>query len=120
MLTDGVAIPDLEGEVGDELMFAIDVPTGASSLTVRSYNGTGDADLHLRFESQPTLEIFDCRPYKYGNEERCITRPVTPGRHYVMLHGYSAFSGVSLIADYQLEDPQPGTGQIFENQQASL
>ncbi|MES9862578.1 MAG: S8 family serine peptidase [Candidatus Thiodiazotropha sp. LLP2] len=116
MLTDGVAIPDLEGEVGDELMFVIDLPTGASSLTVRSYNGTGDADLHLRFESQPTLEIFDCRPYKYGNEERCITRPVTPGRHYIMLHGYSAFSGVSLIADYQLEDPQPGTGQIFENQ----
>lgn len=115
LLSDGVAISDLEGAVGDELMFAIDVPVGASSLTVRIYDGSGDADLYLQYDNQPTLDIFDCRPYRYGNEERCITRPVAPGRHYIMLHAYSAFSGASLIADYQLEDPEPGTGQIFEN-----
>ena len=33
--------------------------------------GTGDADLYVRFGSQPTKEAYDCRPYENGSNESC-------------------------------------------------
>ena len=115
MLYDGVAETELSGELESQLFFAIDVPPGASSLTLRSYGGDGDADLYVRSEATPTLDLFDCRPYRYGNDEKCVIRPAPAGRYYVMLHGYSAFSDLSLVADYLLDESQPGSGERFEN-----
>jgi serine protease len=115
LLSDGVTVTQLEGEENDTLMFAIDVPSDALSLSIKSFGDNGDADLYVRHESQPTLELFDCRPYRYGNNEQCSIRPASPGRYYVMLHGYTSFSGVNLIADYILEADQSRTGEIFEN-----
>ncbi|MCG8100663.1 MAG: proprotein convertase P-domain-containing protein, partial [Candidatus Thiodiazotropha taylori] len=34
---------------------------------------------------------------------------------YVMLHGYSAFSDLNLVADYLLDEPEPGSGETFGN-----
>ena len=115
MLYDGVAETGLSGELESQQFFAIDVPPGASSLTLRSYGGDGDADLYVRSEATPTLDLFDCRPYRYGNDEKCVIRPAPAGRYYVMLHGYSAFSDLSLVADYLLDESQPGSGERFEN-----
>ncbi|MEW8626963.1 MAG: S8 family serine peptidase [Candidatus Thiodiazotropha sp.] len=115
MLYDGVAETGLSGELESQQFFAIDVPPGASSLTLHSYAGDGDADLYVRSEATPTLDLFDCRPYRYGNDEKCVIRPVPAGRYYVMLHGYSAFSDLSLVADYLLDESQPGSGERFEN-----
>jgi hypothetical protein len=43
--------------------------------------GTGDADLYVRFGSQPTATDYDCRPYKNGSSEECT---VTGGKVYVL------------------------------------
>jgi hypothetical protein len=49
--------------------------------------GTGDADLYVRKGAQPTLQGFDCRPYKNGSSEECSV--VGPGAYYVSVHGYA-------------------------------
>ncbi|KFE67474.1 trypsin-like serine protease [Hyalangium minutum] len=78
--------------------FAIEVPSGAATLTVNQSGGTGDADLYVRQGSQPTTTTYNCRPYLSGNAETCtITNPAA-GTWYVSVRGYSTFSGVSLTA----------------------
>ncbi|WP_235614971.1 pre-peptidase C-terminal domain-containing protein [Candidatus Thiodiazotropha endoloripes] len=114
ILHDGVAETGLNGDLESQQFFAIDVPPGASSLSLHSYGGSGDADLYLRSETKPGLDLFDCRPYLYGNDEECVIRPVPAGRYYVMLHGYSAFSDLTLVADYLLDELQPD-GESFDN-----
>jgi serine protease len=118
LLSNGVPITGLSAQTDKSLMLAIDVPEGATSLTIHSTGGTGDADLYVRYTSEPTLSEFDCRPYFYGNNERCTIRPVKPGRYYIMLNAYSDFAGLTLVARYQLEDPQSVPGQTFENLQS--
>ncbi len=118
LLANGVPATGLSAQTGESLMLAIDVPEGATSLTIRSTGGSGDADLHVRYASKPTLSEFDCRPYLYGNNERCTIRPVNPGRYYIMLNAYSDFAGLTLVARYQLEAPQSLPGRTFENLQS--
>ncbi|MCG7909988.1 MAG: S8 family serine peptidase [Candidatus Thiodiazotropha taylori] len=115
MLEDGVPQTGLNGELESQHLFAIDVPPGANSLTLQSYAGVGDADLYVRHEAKPDLDLFDCRPYLYGNDETCVIRPAQAGRYYVMLHGYTAFSDLNLVADYLLDEPEPGSGETFGN-----
>lgn len=70
--------------------------SGYSSLIVTISGGTGDADLYVNFGNQSTTSQYRCRPYRYGNEERCeITSPES-GQWYFDLRGYTQASGVNL------------------------
>src|SRR3546814_8666055 len=62
--------------------------------------GSGDADLDVKFGSAPTDSSWDCRPYKYGNNETCSFSSPSAGTWHVRIKGYSAFSGVSIVGDY--------------------
>src|SRR5690606_32400093 len=48
----------------------------------------------------PTDSAYDCRPYKYGNEESCSFAAPSAGTWHVRIKAYSAFSGISLVGDY--------------------
>jgi len=88
----------LSGASGSWQHFPITVPAGTTSLTVKQFNGTGDADLYVRSGSQPTTTAYNCRPYLSGNTETCtISNPVA-GTWYVSVQAYSAYSGLSLTA----------------------
>ena len=76
------------------------IPAGATNLVIASSGGTGDADLYTKFGSAPTLTSYDCRPYVTGNNESCTVASPQAGTYYVKLHGYSAFSGVSIKATW--------------------
>ena len=88
----------ISGATGQELVFTIDVPSGAQ-LNVSIAGGSGDADLYTRFGSQPTITSYDCRPFRNGNNESCSDTNGA-GTYYIMVHGYSSFSGVTLSVDY--------------------
>lgn len=89
---------NLSGATGSWLDNTITVPAGTSSLTVKMFNGTGDADLYVRAGSYPTLSAYNCRPYLSGNNETCTISNPAAGTWYVSIYGYSAYSGVSLTA----------------------
>ena len=83
-----------------------DVPAGATDLEFQMSGGSGDADLYVRFGSEPTTSSYNCRPYLNGNDETCTFASPSTGTYHVMIRGYQAYSGVSLVASYQ----EPGGG----------
>ncbi|HEX6368060.1 MAG TPA: S8 family serine peptidase [Longimicrobium sp.] len=88
----------LSGAGGSETFYAVNVPAGATSLTIAITGGTGDADLYVRYGNVPTWNLWDCRPFIGGNVETCQVNNPLPGTYYVMLQGFSAYSGVTLSA----------------------
>lgn len=88
----------ISGATNEELFFSINVPSGAE-LEVTIAGGSGDADLYTRFGSLPTTSTYDCRPYVGGNNESCSDTN-SAGTYYIMVRGYSAFSGVTLSVNY--------------------
>jgi vibriolysin len=98
LLTNGQAIT-ISGAAGSTQYWRINTPAG-KILTVSMSGGTGDADLYTRFGSRPTTTTYLCRPYQSGNNETCTVSATSAGDYYIMVRGYSAFSGVSLKASY--------------------
>ncbi|WP_100657291.1 S8 family serine peptidase [Alteromonas flava] len=105
-LENGVAKTSLTGAANDELSYTFEVPAGATDLTFDMSGGTGDADLYVKFGSEPTTSSYDCRPYASGNNESCPVTSAQAGTYYVKVIGYSAFSGVNLVASFT----EPSTG----------
>lgn len=115
VLEKGVAKTNLSGAASSNTYYTFTVPAGATNLTFNMSGGTGDADMYVKFGAQPTSSSYDCRPYKSGNAESCSFSTTQAGTYHVMLNAYSAYSGVSLIADYT-----PASGGGGGNQGATL
>ncbi len=96
-----------------EDQYYVDVPAGATSLTVQISGGTGDADLYVRFGSEPTTSVSDCRPFLGGNNETCQFDNPSQGRWYVMVRAYNAYSGALLSATVDTAS-NPPTDQIVD------
>lgn len=99
-LSNGQIRSNLSAMTGQALYFSIDVPADATALTVRSWGGTGDADLYVRRGALPTTQAFDCRPFLSSSDETCSLASPAAGTYYIMLRAFSSFSGVSLQASY--------------------
>jgi len=112
-LTNGVAKTGLSGSTGTQANFTLAVPAGATNLTFDISGGSGDADLYVKFGSEPTTSSYDCRPYRNGNSESCPISNAQAGTYYVMLRAYSSYSNVSLVGSYSAST---GGGQsLFTN-----
>src|SRR6267378_2389947 len=111
-LSNGVPVSNLSGAVNSQQFFYISVPAGQATLTVQISGGTGDADLYTRFGSRPTLTTYDCRPYITGNNETCTVNNPAAGNYYIMLNGYTAYSGVTLKATYATDTTTPLTNGV--------
>ena len=99
-LENGVAQTGLSGGTGAELDFEMQIPAGATNLSFQMSGGTGDADLYVRFGAPPSASSYDCRPYTSGNNETCDFASPQTGTYYVMVRGYTSFSGVDLVGSY--------------------
>jgi serine protease len=107
ILENGVAHTGLAGGSGEQTNFTMTVPAGATDISFNMSGGTGDADLYVRFGAAPTTSTYDCRPYASGNSESC-TGSSDDGVYHVMMNGYSAYSGVSLVGSYtEAGNPPP-------------
>lgn len=100
VLQRGVAVTSISGASGSQQYWQMNVPAGVSTLTFQTSGGTGDADLYVRYNAVPTTSTYGCRPYRSGNAETCSFASPSSGAWYVMLRGYTAYSGVSLLGNY--------------------
>jgi hypothetical protein len=101
VLQNGVAVSGLSGATGSEQFWTITVPAGATNLKFETSGGTGDADLYVRFGSAPTTSTYDCGPVSSDNSETCSFASPAAGTWHVMVHGYGAYSGATLVGSYQ-------------------
>jgi len=105
-LTNGVPVTGLSGASSSETHYKIDVPAGQASLVIQISGGTGDVDLYVRKDSKPTTAQWDYRPYLIGNNETVTINNPSAGTYYIMLRGYQAYTGLTLVATYvPLADP---------------
>jgi vibriolysin len=99
VLLDGVPVSSISGASGSNKYWKIQTPA-AARLVVSISGGTGDADLYTRFGAKPTTTTYLCRPYLNGNSETCTVSSTQAGYYYIMLRGYTSYSGVTLRGDY--------------------
>ena len=96
VLSNLVPITAISGASGSQQFWKITVPTGRPSLDITISGGTGDADLYLRSGTKPTTSAYLCRPYLNGNSETCHVNSPQSGDWFVMIRGYTSFTGVTL------------------------
>jgi xanthomonalisin len=100
VLSNGVTVSNLAASTGAYLKYTMVVPAGATGLKFVMSGGTGDADMYVKFGSEPTDSSYDCRPYVNGNSETCSIATAQAGTYYINIKGYQTFSGVSLTGSY--------------------
>jgi hypothetical protein len=101
VLGNGQALSGRAGSANSVSYFKITVPVGQSSLLINMGGGSGDGDLYVKRGSLPTTTSYDFRPYLGGNNEAVTINSPASGDYYIMLRGYTAFSGVTLTATYK-------------------
>jgi serine protease len=99
-LSNGVPVTGISGSAGSEQFYMIVVPAGQDDLEIEISGGTGDCDLYVRRNAAPTTTTYDYRPYKVGNDETVSVANPAAGTWYIMLRGYTAYSGLTLVASY--------------------
>lgn len=99
-LSNGVAETNLSGATGSTTVFTLDVPVGATDLSFNMTGGSGDADMYVSFGSSPSTSSYECRSWASGNTESCSFSSPQSGTYYVMIHGYSTYSGTSLTGSF--------------------
>ncbi len=118
-LQNGVAVANIAGaEDSTDKQYKITVPAGATSLQIAISGGSGDCDLYVKHGAPATTSAYDYRPYLFGNNETVTVSNPTAGDWYIMLHGYNAYSGVTLLASYIVPnytittEPIPSAGGV--------
>ena len=96
----GATFPNLSASSGQWLRGSYQIPSGVSSVTFQISGGSGDADLYVRYGSQPTTTAYNCRPYLNGNNEICTFNNPQAGTWHVGIRAYTAFSGVTFSYQY--------------------
>jgi hypothetical protein len=106
-LSNGVAVTNISGAYDSVQYWSIEVPAGAANLVVTTDGGPGDADLYVRRGALPRTirsgdPAYDCLGYSGDNSENCTIENPAAGTWYIMVHGFSTFSGVTLVATYRM------------------
>ena len=99
-LQNGVVVTGIEVAEDDSIVYELEVPNGASQLFFGMSGGTGDADMYIRRDQRPTDSAYDCRPFRFGNEETCYFPAPESGTYYVRIKGFVDSSGISLYPSF--------------------
>jgi len=99
VLTSGAGVTNISGGANSQKVYRIVVATGATSLTVTTSGGSGDADIYVRRGSPPTAtSVDDCDSTGLDNNETCVLDAPATGDWFVLLYGAESYSGVTLTA----------------------
>ena len=99
-LTNGVPVTGISGSTGTDFRYTLVVPAGATGLKFVTSGGSGDADLYVKFGSQPTTTTADCKSEGGTTAETCSIATAQAGTYHVLVHTYATISGVSLTGSY--------------------
>ncbi|NVJ60530.1 MAG: PKD domain-containing protein [Gammaproteobacteria bacterium] len=95
-----VPVNNLSGDEQSAQYFYFDITEYTQSVSFDISGGDGDADIYIRYGEAPTTSLYDYRPYKSGNNESVTIENPQQGGWYIMIRGYTNYSGVTLRASY--------------------
>lgn len=72
--------------------YYITVPSGATSLELKTTASTADLDIYTRFGSKPDASTYTCRPYTGSGDETCTATNPSAGTWWIGVYGYAAGS----------------------------
>lgn len=99
-LVNGVQVGGIEGAAGESRLFRIDVPAGARNLRILTAGGTGDVSLYASHEVLPTVDAWQLRSQRPGNNETVTLAAPQAGTWYVRVVGTRAFGRLTVRASY--------------------
>jgi pseudolysin/vibriolysin len=99
-LSNGVPVSSISGATGSDKYYSLVVPAGATNLKFVTSGGSGDVDVYAKLGSNPTTTTHDCASEGSTTAETCSIATASAGTYYVLLHGYAAYSGVTLTGSY--------------------
>ncbi|MFZ2983809.1 MAG: choice-of-anchor D domain-containing protein [Minisyncoccia bacterium] len=108
-LTSGVASAPVTVAKSVTTYYSVVVPSGATSLTITTTGGTGDADIFMSLGSQPGTKKGT---YTWGsstyatNESIVLTNPVA-GTYYITMNAWTAITNIQTKAVYVALAPAP-------------
>jgi leucyl aminopeptidase len=82
--------------VGEDKLYV--TPSLAPGAYTVAITGTGDADLYVRANADPTTDAYDCRPYLDGSNESCAMQLTASGALHIMVRGVAQTSSYTLVA----------------------
>jgi len=87
----------LSGQPGQVRHYYYNLSSYEPNVTFTLSGGSGDADMYIRKGMKPTDLEYDYRPFKPDSNEQVVVDHAYAGRYYVMIRGYTQYSGVSLL-----------------------
>jgi subtilisin family serine protease len=100
-ILNGQTITGLSGAKSSWRYYKIYVPAGKRRLIIRTWGGSGDADLYFRYGSKPTRSLYDRRSVRINtNTETCTWSNPAAGYYYIGIYGHKQYSKASLKACY--------------------
>ena len=99
-LANNVPVANLSGALNSTTNFKFPVPAGAASVTFSISGNSGDADLYVKYGQLATTSVWDQRPYLSSSNETVTINTGQAGDYFLMVHGYTAYSGLTIKATY--------------------
>ncbi len=99
VLTNGVPVTGIAVSAGASKVYTLVVPAGRPSVTFKTSGGTGDADLYVQVGAAPTTTTYLKKSAGATTAETVTITAPAAGTYYVMVYGYSAASGVTLVGN---------------------
>ncbi|GMU42138.1 MAG: hypothetical protein AMXMBFR25_01240 [Lysobacterales bacterium] len=115
VLANGVPVGGINGALNSSVTFTATVPAGARNLQFRTSGGSGDPDLYVRFGAPVSGSSYDCGSASTSSTESCLFPTPSAGTWHVLIHGYTAYSGLTLTASWETPTPPPTTGGVLAN-----
>ena len=107
-LQNGAPVSGQANAAGAHSIYRITVPANQSSLTIRTSGGQGNCDLFIKRGAIPTdPNTVDGSSAGATTEETITLSNPAAGDYYIVVYGFSAYSGVSLTASYTSNPVQP-------------
>jgi serine protease len=100
-LSNGVMLRSRSGAGGSIALYKLDVPAGATALTLRTLGGTGDVSIYVKAGSAGGAGNYDYKSVRAGSnsESVAIGRPMAT-TYYLTVVGESFYSGLNVVGIY--------------------
>ncbi|PSD21172.1 protease [Stenotrophomonas maltophilia] len=96
-LQNGIRLDGQSGVNGQSLLFAINVPAGATTLNLRTLGGSGDVSLYAARGAAPDVGSAPYSSRRAGSTEVIVVSRPQAGTWYVRVVGESTFRNVSVL-----------------------